>query len=236
MVIPLLLEVIVSSVDDAVAATEGGADRLEVVRDILVGGLTPSLSLVRAIQAATSLPLRVMVRENAGFTTSAAELPALQRAAAGCAALSVDGVVLGFARDGAPALEDLARVLEAAPDVAVTFHRAFDSLRSPLAALDAIAAIPQVDRILTSGGAGTARERSARLRLLSERADRGRPGISILAGGGVDDQALALFAAAGCVREAHVGRAARADNTPDGPVSASRVRELRQLAGSIDRR
>jgi copper homeostasis protein len=39
----MLLEVIVLSVEDARAAEEGGADRLEVVRDIHLGGLTPPL-------------------------------------------------------------------------------------------------------------------------------------------------------------------------------------------------
>jgi copper homeostasis protein len=67
----MLLEVIVLSVDDARTATEGGADRLEVVRDIRQGGLTPPLALVRAIQRETHLPLRVMVRENAGYDTEA---------------------------------------------------------------------------------------------------------------------------------------------------------------------
>jgi copper homeostasis protein len=38
-----MLEVIACSVADAVAAERGGADRLELVRDLNVGGLTPPL-------------------------------------------------------------------------------------------------------------------------------------------------------------------------------------------------
>ena len=79
----MLLEVIVQTADDALAAQDGGADRLEVVRDIGVGGLTPSLALVDAIQAVTQLPLRVMVRENAGFSIGDGELPALARGGRG---------------------------------------------------------------------------------------------------------------------------------------------------------
>ena len=63
----VLLEVIVQSVADAAEAEAGGADRLEVVREIERDGLTPPLDLVRSIIAATSLPLRVMVRESDGF-------------------------------------------------------------------------------------------------------------------------------------------------------------------------
>ena len=62
------------TVADAREAARGGADRLEVVRDLESGGLTPPLALVAAIAAETALPLRVMVRENAGFMTTAASL------------------------------------------------------------------------------------------------------------------------------------------------------------------
>ncbi len=78
--IPMILEVIVQTVEDARAAARGGADRLEVVRDIASGGLTPSIELVRAIAAETPLPLRVMVRENAGFEARAGEVRTMRAA------------------------------------------------------------------------------------------------------------------------------------------------------------
>lgn len=224
----MLLEIIVQTVADAREATRGGADRLEIVRSIRDGGLTPPLSLVRAIAAETALPLRVMVRENDGYDLRPGELAALRDAAAAFADAAVDGIVLGFARDRALALADVASVLEAAPGVRVTFHRAFDQLIDPSRAIDEIATLPQVDRILTDAGGGTPVSRCERLREYVARA-RGR--VEILAGGGVDGAALALFAQTRCVREAHVGRAARDGDALDGPVSAARVRRLRELAG-----
>jgi copper homeostasis protein len=223
----LLLEVIVQSVSDARAAAEGGAERLEVVRAIHDGGLTPPLSLVQAIAAETALPQRVMVRENAGYDMDPRELPALRRAAAQFAAAGVDGIVIGFARAGELSIDDLTTVLEAAPGVRATFHRAFDSLHDPLRAIDRLAGLPQVDRILTSGGDGAPARRSDRLREFASRAG-GR--LEIIAGSGVDDEALSVFARTGCVREVHVGRAARDGGDPQGPVSVARVRRLRELA------
>ena len=220
---------IVQSVADAREAARGGADRLEVVRAIRDGGLTPPVSLVRAIAAETSLPLRVMVRENAGYATNGRELPALRRAIGEFAALHVDGIVIGFARAGKPALDDLTDALEGEPGVRVTFHRAFDQLRDPIGAIGELAAIAQVDRILTSGGAGTAAMRCERLR---EHAARAGGRFELIAGGGVDDEALALFAREGCVREVHVGRAAREHGDQEGPVSAACVRRLRELAST----
>jgi len=223
----LLLEVIVQTLADAREAARGGADRLEVVRAIRDGGLTPLVSLVRSISAETPLPLRVMVRENAGYAMDAAELPALRRAAAEFAAVGVDGLVIGFARAGKPALDDVARVLEAAPQLPVTFHRAFDSLADPFEAIDELTRMAQIDRILTSGGETASLARCERLRQYIARA-HGR--LEILAGSGVDDDALALFAREGCVREVHVGRAARFGGNAAAPVSAARVRRLRELA------
>ena len=221
-----LLEVIVQSVADARAAALGGADRLEVVRAIHDGGLTPELVLVRAIAAEVSLPLRVIVRENAGYSTDARERPALQRAAAAFADAGVDGLVLGFARAGELELGHVAGVLEAAPDVNVTFHRAFDELRDPLGAIGALAGVARIDRILTSGGEGTAAKRCERLRTYQDRAGAR---VTIIAGGGVDFDLLRDLVQSGSVREVHVGRAAREGHDPNGVVSAAAVKSLRQI-------
>jgi copper homeostasis protein len=223
----LLLEVIVQSVADAQAAEAGGADRLEVVREIERDGLTPSIHLVRAIQSATRLPLRVMVRESDGFsTTGARELLALQRAFASFAELGVDGAVTGFARDGMLDVETTTAVLSAAPALRVTFHRAFDSLLDPFSALDTLRTLPQIDHILTSAGSG---DWTARCRRLEEYVPRAGAHLTILAGGGVDAEGLRILASTRSVREAHVGRAACEPPVPGAPVSVDRVRRLRAL-------
>ena len=223
----ILLEVIVQTLADAREAAAGGADRLEIVRNIRDGGLTPPLSLVEAIAAEISLPLRVMVRENASYAIGPGELPDLQKAAADLASLGIDGFVLGFSREHALDLDPVCSILRAAPHVRATFHRAFDDLTDPFSAIDSLAQVPQIDRILTDGGTGTPAERAERLRMYVERA-AGR--LEIMAGGGVDAEAFAWFAREGCVREIHVGRAARASVDQDAPVSAEQVRRLRALA------
>jgi copper homeostasis protein len=224
---PLLLEVIVQSVADALAAEAGGADRLEVVREIERDGLTPPLDVLRAIRSATSLPLRVMVRESDGFSiTGDRELLQLQRAFAWLARLGVDGAVTGFARDGHVDIATTQALLAAAPSLPVTFHRAFDSLHDPLGAIDTLKALPQVDRILTSAGTGDWAARCERLEQLVARAGTR---LTIVVGGGVDTDGLQALASTGCVREAHVGRAACDPPTPGAPVSAERVRLLRRL-------
>jgi len=133
----LLLEVIVQTVADARAAAKGGADRLEIVRDIASGGLTPSRALVEEIAAAVKVPLRVMVRENAGFTADDVEIDTMQKALASLLRLPIDGVVVGFAAGCDPDIEKTSAVLNAAPALHATFHRAFDQLVDPLELRDA---------------------------------------------------------------------------------------------------
>jgi copper homeostasis protein len=222
-----LIEVIVQTIDDARAAADGGADRLEVVRAIEDGGLTPSLSLVEVLATATPLPLRVMLRENRGFETTPGEMKSMQAAARELASMHVDGLVAGFARNGKLSLDEFDAVLSATTRVPVTFHRAFDSLVEPDRAIDVLAVHTQVDRILTSGGIGSAEERCARL---GQYVARAGSRVTIIAGGGVDLRMFELLVEQGSVREIHLGRLARADGNPEGPISAASVRRLRDLA------
>jgi copper homeostasis protein len=195
------------------------------------------MSLVRAVAAETARPLRVMVRENAGYSTDAAELLRMCRAAAAFAALEIDGLVLGFARDGQLLLDELREVLQTAPSLPATFHRAFDSLTDPRRAIDALSGVPQIDGILTDGGAGIGGDglcapprRCARLR---EYSDRAGSRLTIIAGSGVDEEMLGEIARTGCVREVHVGRAAREGGEQEGPVTAARVRRLRAILNRL---
>lgn len=59
---PYTLEVCVDSTASALAAQRGGADRLELCADLIVGGTTPSLALVRQVKETTGLPVRALLR------------------------------------------------------------------------------------------------------------------------------------------------------------------------------
>jgi copper homeostasis protein len=224
----LTLEVIVTSIEDAVEAARGGADRLEVVRDLSRDGLTPSVDLVRQIQREVPLPLRVMVRESDGFSCrSDSERRAIVDAAAAFNALGVDGIVVGWIRDERIDEETLVRVLDAAPTVRATFHRAFDALADPEGALRTLRRHARIDRVLTGAGTGSWASRCATLR---QYARWGGDRIVMLPGGGVDEDAIRALAHCGCVTEVHVGRAARIGHALDGRVWAAAVRALRASA------
>ena len=212
-----LLEVIACSVSDAVAAQEGGAGRLEIVRALDAGGLTPPLSVVKAILAAVSIPVRVMLRENPGFETNPHEIAALSSAAGELNHLGVDGLVLGFLRDRKLDLAAARQILFHAPNTKATFHRAFEDLEQPMAALPMLKGVPQFDRILVSP------TRFSEMKQLVESAS---PELTILAGGGITGPAIHELRDSAGIREFHVGRAARHNNEIHQPVDSQRVRDL----------
>jgi copper homeostasis protein len=190
--------------------------------------LTPSLDLVRRIQREVPLPLRVMVRESDGFAcASDDERRRLAEHAAAFNALGVDGIVVGWVRDGRVDEETLARVLEAAPVTRATFHRAFDTLADPEAALRVLGRYSRIDHVLTGAGTGSWTSRCATLQRYARWAGGG---IAMLPGGGVDENAVRALAECECITEVHVGRAARVGHTVDGPVSAAAVAALRRAS------
>lgn len=222
-----VLEVIACSVADAVAAQRGGASRLEVVRDLDRGGLTPSVELVRAIKQVVGLPLRVMVRESDGYETSTqAEVERLCAAAQCFDELGVDGFVLGFLKHGNIDFDLTKRVLASAPNLKATFHHAFEVADDQLRAVSELKKLDQVDRILSRGGSGTLAERTRRLDAFARAA---APEIKIIAGGGIDYRAIELLRRATTIREFHVGRAARDGFQVEGAVQTELVRTLAEL-------
>ena len=220
----MILEVIACSVSDAIEARKGGASRLELVRELDRGGLTPSIELVREIKNAVDLPLRVMVRESDGFTTSGErEVETLCEMAAELSELRVDGLVIGFLKGNRIDLDLTARVLACAPALKATFHHAFEAAGDQLQALREIKTLSQVDRILSSGGSG---EWEARMQRLDDYVQRAAPEIKIIAGGGIAGDEIASLRRSTRIREFHVGRAARRGFSIDGDVEAELVRKL----------
>lgn len=221
---PPILEVIACSVTDAIAAQRGGACRLEIIRDLQRGGLTPPLELVQDILEAITLPVRVMLRENESYEVAdAAERENLCAAAQKLSELNVDGVVLGFLSGGEIDVQLTELVLACAPNLSATFHHAFEQAADSTNAIKVLKQLKQVDRILTSGGTGEWPEKIGRLSRYREEAG---PEIEIIAGGGINQQSIRMIAPGTGIREFHVGRAAREPASAAGVVRSERVKAL----------
>jgi copper homeostasis protein len=222
-----ILEVIVTDLDEAVEAAAGGADRLEVVRALKEGGLTPELDLVDKIARTVRIPIRIMLRENNGLALGGGEeLRVLCEKARAISRLGADGLVIGFNSGQAIDIAAMRAVLESAPGMKATFHRAFDELADPLGAIALLKELGTVDRILTVGGKGPWAVRKERLRAWQRAA---APEIKILAGAGIDRAVLQDLQDDELIVEIHIGRAARIPQESAGRVSRVRVAESKDL-------
>ena len=219
------LEVIVTSLHEAIEAEAGGADRLELVRDLAVGGLTPSLETVAAVLGSVKLPVRVMLRDSANMSTgSPGELRALQAAAKELSRFPVGGLVFGFIAEHEIDIAAMTELTSAAPQCHVTFHRAFDELTDPIKGIERLRQLPQIDRILTTGGKGDWAQRKARL-IEWQRA--AAPNLKMLVGAGVCSSIFSDLANTPEIEEIHVGRAARVPQTVSGQLQSAKVRALK---------
>lgn len=197
----LVVEVCVDSVESAMAAEQGGADRVELCDNLLEGGTTPSAGQIAIARARLGIKLQVIIRPRGGdFCYSDVEMDVMRHDIATAKQLGADGVVIGILTpDGDVDLARTGELLSLARPLSVTFHRAFDMTRDPYQALEQLIALG-VDRILTSGQEPTVIEG---LDVIAELVRRAGDRVIIMPGGGTERNIRKVVATTG-VREVHV--------------------------------
>lgn len=195
------LEICVDSVESALAAQAGGADRVELCSALFEGGLTPSAGLLETVRERLTIAVAAMIRPRGGdFCFTDDEFTVMERDLDLAKRLGADVAVLGLLTpDGAVDADRLARLMARARPMQVTFHRAFDMARDPFEALDVLLGLG-VDRLLTSGQERTAVEG---LDLIAELVRRAGDRMSIMPGGGVTERNLSKILQATGAREIH---------------------------------
>jgi len=226
-----LLEISVETVEAALAAESGGADRVELCGDLSAGGVTPGAALLRAVRAQVRIPIFSMIRPRAGdFVYSAAEFAEMKRSIIGAKESGMDGVVLGIlTKDHRVDVRRTQELIEFAKPLPVTYHRAFDESADLHRALEDVIQ-SGAKRILTSGGAKSALEGAAVLAELIEAAgDR----IVIVPGAGISALNIEQVARQTGALEFHSGLGAA---LPYGSEDYNKFEaEVRKLAEAVGR-
>jgi copper homeostasis protein len=195
------LEICVDSVESAIAAERGGAQRVELCADLLEGGITPSAGLIASVRRSIAIGLFVMIRPRGGdFCYSGLELEVMQDDIRQAKRMGADGIVLGLLDEqGRVDVPRTRTLVDLAAPLPVTFHRAIDMTPSPSLALNDVLATGAC-RILTSGGAPNA---SRGIREIAHMVESAKGRIAIVAASGITADTIIAIAEHTDVAEFH---------------------------------
>lgn len=182
------LEVCADSVESVLAAERGGANRIELCQNLVIGGTTPSPALFREIRRFSDIRIHILIRPRYGdFCYTEHEFSIMKEEIRTFRKLGAQGIVIGILKpDGTLDVERMRELIQEAGEMSVTLHRAFDVCANPYEALEQAVDLG-VNTILTSGQRNKCTEG---VDLLKELEVRSRGRIEIQAGAGVDAAAI----------------------------------------------
>jgi len=183
---PSVLEICAGSIKSALAAQAGGADRIELCDNMLVGGTTPSYGMISICKKLIHIPVFPIIRPRGGdFVYSDEEFEAMKEDIICCKNLGCEGVVFGILNpDASIDIERCAELISLARPMQVSFHRAFDRCNNLQKSLEDIISLGY-ERLLTSGAELQAIDAVQKIRsLVIQSADR----ISIMPGSGITEK------------------------------------------------
>jgi len=181
---PLILEACVETLEEALAAQQAGANRIELCSALDQDGLSPSEELTRQCLEQLSIPIMAMVRPRGGnFVYSEAEIQQMEQEIELFKQLGVAGVVFGLlTEENSIDLINTQLLARKVQPLEVTFHKAIDYTPDPLKSFEGLNTIEGITRVLTSGGKATAWEGRIVLKEMNDLSNRK---IKIIAAGKV---------------------------------------------------
>lgn len=187
-----MFEICANSAESCVAAQQGGAHRVELCAGMPEGGTTPSIGEIKVARKLIDIRLHVIIRPRGGdFLYTPSELDIMEEDIQAARQTGADGVVFGcLTPEGELDKLAMQRLMKAAKGLSVTFHRAFDYVKSPDKVLEELVEMG-VNRVLTSGQMPTAIEGAP---LLAELVKQAGDRIIIMPGCGVNEHNIAELA------------------------------------------
>lgn len=188
-----LLECCVDSVESALEAAKGGADRLELCSALVIGGISPGLALFEQVRSCCELSVRVLLRPRFGdFLYTPYEFQILKREVELFRDAGAEGIVIGCLKeDGSLHVEQMKELIAAAGEMKITLHRAFDVCADPIQTYLQAGELG-IDTVLTSGQEKDCLLGMPLLKRLCE-LEKETKGPAIMAGAGVTPEVIRTF-------------------------------------------
>ncbi len=178
------LEACVGTIESALEAEKGGADRIELCDDLIEGGTTPSFGMICMAKDLLKIDTAVMIRPRHGdFLYSDNEFEIMKKDIELCRKIGVKAVVFGILLpEGEVDMTRTKQLVEIAGKMQVCFHRAVDLCKDMSKAVCDIIECG-CDRILTSGGKNKAIDGIGQIELIHSLYSEQ---IEIMVGSGID--------------------------------------------------
>lgn len=187
----MVIEICCSSVSSVKNAINYGANRIELCQDLLNDGITPSKRLLNSAIKISTKPINVLIRPRIGdFFYNSEEIKLIEYEIKKIKSLPINGIVIGILnRENDLPINVLKKLAQIIKPLDLTFHRAFDIVNNPIKSMNKLIEIG-FDRILTSGQSNTAEKG---LKMLLELKEKANGKISIMPGGGINENNCHIF-------------------------------------------
>jgi copper homeostasis protein len=195
-------EICIDSVQSAINAQLGGAHRVELCDNLLEGGTTPSLGMIKQVKKhAPNVKVFVIIRPRGGdFLYSDLEKEVMIEDILAAKEMGADGIVSGaLIKDGSIDIEFTKKMIEACGNLPFTFHRAFDMCSDSKKALEQLIKLG-AKRILTSGLQQNAEKG---IQTLQELVHLANDRIIIMPGAGINPDNIRKIAESSGAKEFH---------------------------------
>ena len=187
----MVIEICCSSISSVKNAINYGANRIELCQDLRNDGITPSKRLLNSAIKISTKPINVLIRPRIGdFFYSSEEIKLIEYEIKQIKLLPINGIVIGILnRENDLPINVLKKLVQIIKPLDLTFHRAFDIVNNPIKSMNELIEIG-FDRILTSGQSNTAEKG---LKMLLELKEKANGKISIMPGGGINENNCHIF-------------------------------------------
>ena len=198
----IITEICVDSIESALAAERGGANRIELCDNLIGGGTTPSLGMMELVRKYLAIDINIMIRPRSGdFCYSSFEFEIMKKDIEHAKQCGMNGIVVGILnQNGEIDMEKMEELIELSKPLKVTFHRAFDMVKDPFKTLDILIELG-VERILTSGQENKAIDG---INLIKELVNRADGKIIIMPGAGINENNINTIIETTGVKEVHL--------------------------------
>ena len=179
----MIIEVCANSYESAINAEQGGADRIELCKDLYLDGLTPTYETAKKTIDELNIPVFILIRPREGdFNYSNEEYELMKADIVKFKEMGCKGIVSGILNeDKTVDLERTKELIELTRPLEFTFHRAFDVVTDPFKEIENLIELG-IERVLTSGQKDKAIEG---LKLLKELKEKVKNRIKIMPGSGI---------------------------------------------------